>query len=127
MSNVMAGTQQQIQEVINSNAITEIIRILETDEPDVKKEAAWVVANATSGGSYEHILYLLDCDCIPPLIHMLTAGFDHRILVVVMEALENILKMVQVDEEKLQNVLTIVAENQGVSAISDLEVNQLIS
>jgi importin subunit alpha-6/7 len=41
--------------VINAGIIGPLLQLLQTAEFDIKKEAAWAVSNATSGGSHEQI------------------------------------------------------------------------
>jgi importin subunit alpha-1 len=48
-----------IQAVVESGLIPPLIALLATAEFDIKKEAAWAVSNATSGGSHEQIKYLV--------------------------------------------------------------------
>lgn len=60
-------------------------------EFDIKKEAAWAISNATSGGTKEQIRALVTRGCIPPLCKLLDCN-DHRIITVALEGLENILK-----------------------------------
>lgn len=59
MSNITAGTKDQIQAVIDSGLIPPLIGLLATAEFDIKKEAAWAISNATSGGSNDQIKYLV--------------------------------------------------------------------
>ena len=51
---------------------------------DVKKEAAWAISNATSGGTPEQIRYLVTQQCIRPLCDLLTVQ-DPRIINVALE------------------------------------------
>jgi importin subunit alpha-6/7 len=44
--------------VINAGIIGPLLQLLQTAEFDIKKEAAWAVSNATSGGSHEQIKYV---------------------------------------------------------------------
>ena len=61
-------------------------------EWDVKKEAAWAISNATSGGSPDQIEYLVARGCVPPLCDLLTVQ-DNKIVTVALEGLANILKV----------------------------------
>jgi importin subunit alpha-1 len=56
-----------------------------------RKEAAWAVANAASGGSQEQIRFLVQQGCIQPLCNLLTV-LDNRIVLVALNGLEHILK-----------------------------------
>jgi hypothetical protein len=51
LSNVLAGTEQQIQAVIDANLIPTIIHVMDTAEFKTKKEAAWAICNLTCGGT----------------------------------------------------------------------------
>lgn len=45
------------QAVIEANIILPLVQLLQHAEFDIKKEAAWAISNATSGGSHEQIQY----------------------------------------------------------------------
>lgn len=78
--------------MVDSNIIPPLIHLLSTAEFDIKKEAAWAISNATSGGTPDQIKYLVTQSCIKPLCDLLTCA-DPRIIVVALEGLENILKV----------------------------------
>jgi hypothetical protein len=69
-----------------------LVQLLSEAEFDIKKEAAWAISNATSGGRHEQIKYLVTVGCIKPLCDLLTCS-DPRIVTVALEGLENILKV----------------------------------
>lgn len=46
-----------LQAVIEANIIAPLVHLLQNAEFDIKKEAAWAISNATSGGSHEQIKY----------------------------------------------------------------------
>jgi hypothetical protein len=43
------------QAIIDANIIPPLVSLLATAEFDIKKEAAWAISNATSGGTHEQI------------------------------------------------------------------------
>ena len=47
------------QAVIDANIINPLAQLLQHAEFDIKKEAAWAMSNATSGGSNEQIQYVM--------------------------------------------------------------------
>ncbi|RYG63308.1 hypothetical protein EON64_16185 [archaeon] len=82
ISNITAGTAEQIQAVIGtyrrivsfieqsnnsssssslsgSGIFPRLVDLLSNGEFDIQKEAAWAVSNATSGGTTEQIMYLI--------------------------------------------------------------------
>lgn len=49
-----------LQAVIDFNIIPQLIRMLDQEEFDIRKECAWAISNATSGGDDMQIKYLVD-------------------------------------------------------------------
>jgi len=47
-----------LQAAINANIIAPLVQLLQTAEFDIKKEAAWAISNATSGGTHDQIKYV---------------------------------------------------------------------
>jgi hypothetical protein len=45
----------ELQAIIDANIIPPLVSLLATAEFDIKKEAAWAISNATSGGTHEQI------------------------------------------------------------------------
>ncbi|CAE7922112.1 unnamed protein product [Symbiodinium necroappetens] len=100
ISNITAGNREQIQEVINNGLLPPVIHLLQTADFDIKKEAAWAISNATSGGSPQQVEYLVEMQCIKPLVDLLVVS-DAKIIGVALEALENILKVGKDKQQKL--------------------------
>lgn len=44
-----------MQAVIEANIMGPLVQLLQNAEFDVKKEAAWAISNATSGGTHDQI------------------------------------------------------------------------
>ena len=84
MAKLQGGTKAQIAAVLEAGLIPKIIDALANADFDVKKEAAWAISNATTGGTPEQIRYLVGQQCIRPLCGMLTVQ-DSRIINVAME------------------------------------------
>lgn len=113
------------QAVIDAQLIGPLVSLLQTAEFDIKKEAAWAISNATSGGTHDQIMYgcfviisllmvivflegahifwilddryLVSQGCIKPLCDLLSCP-DARIVTVCLEGLENILKIGEVEK-----------------------------
>ncbi|KAJ3415528.1 Importin alpha subunit (Karyopherin alpha subunit) (Serine-rich RNA polymerase I suppressor protein) [Chytridiales sp. JEL 0842] len=110
ISNVTAGNPGQIDTVIAANIIPSLINLLAHGEFRTKKEACWAISNATSSGvtKPDQIRYLVQQGCIKPLCDILTIN-DPKIVQVALDAVENILKIGEMDK----------AGNGGVNIFAD--------
>ena len=72
---------------MDADFIPRLIHLLGDAELDIRKESAWAISNATSGGSPDQIKFLVEQGCVPPLAELLTVA-DPRIVVVALEGLE---------------------------------------
>merc|ERR1712166_664222 len=68
-----------------------LIDVLQNADFKTRKEAAWAISNATSGGRPDQIQQLVAAGCIPPLCNILSVG-DYKVLEVALDALDNILR-----------------------------------
>jgi len=127
LSNITAGTQAQVQAVIdNSNGaiFPAMINILRTDDYEVKKEALWMIANASNSGSEEQIRHIIERGVVPVICEMLTAP-DSKIIIVALEALENLLRVGRNDSMTRtggeNKVTEIMEECGGVDKLEALQ------
>jgi len=124
ISNITAGNQSQIQDVINNGLIPPVIHLLKTADFDIKKEAAWVISNATAGTVPQQIEYLVQCDCIKPLVDLLGQP-DVKMIGVALDALENMLRVGfnQQQQKGLPEnpIATLVEQAEGLSKIEALQ------
>ena len=100
------------------------MQLLTNAEFDIRKEAAWAISNATSGGSQEQIRFLVQQGCIAPLCDLLTVN-DVEIVTISLEGLQNILKVGENDMRLSgtdHNIMaTHVAEAEGLTKIEELQ------
>jgi hypothetical protein len=96
LSNIAAGTVDQIQAVIDSGAIPPLVKLVREKKTDqeVRSEACWVVLNATSCGSDAQIEVLVDEGCVSVLGVLLSEAS------MVMMALEGLERVLQVEETR---------------------------
>ncbi|TYZ62019.1 hypothetical protein PybrP1_011520 [[Pythium] brassicae (nom. inval.)] len=134
VGNIVTGNDLQTQVIINLQALPCLRALLEspkkgirkeaflsTAEFDIRKEAAWAVSNATSGGSPEQIMHLVSLGCIRPLCDLLEVK-DAKVVIVALEGLENILRVG--DQQKtgeFNDVATLIDEADGVNKIQALQ------
>ena len=74
MSNITAGTQSQIQMILDGSLLSDLIRVLEIGDFKGKKEATWAITNLTSGGNPQQIFRLVELGGVKPLAEMLTCN-----------------------------------------------------
>jgi hypothetical protein len=96
LSNIAAGTVDQIQAVIESGAIPPLVKLVRDKNTDqeVRSEACWVVLNATSCGSDSQIEVLVEEGCVAVLGVLLSEAS------MVMMALEGLERVLQVEETR---------------------------
>ncbi|KAJ4905469.1 Importin subunit alpha-3 [Raphanus sativus] len=125
ISNITAGSSNQIQAVIEAGGIQALVWVLDNAEFEVKKEAAWGISNATTGGTHDQIKFMVSKGCIRPICDLLTCP-DPRIAMVCLEAVENILVVGEAvkrsgltGDENL--FATLVEEAGGLEKIENLQ------
>merc|ERR1712107_760217 len=125
ISNITAGTREQIQEIINNNLIPPIRGRLHDADFDTRQEAVWAIRNAAVGGSNEQIEYLVQCNCMKSMIDLLDTT-DTKIIVA-MDAIEQVLKMgkPKQDEQNLAEnpMAKLVEEAGGMQKLEQLQTD----
>ena len=91
LSNITAGSVEQIQNCLDLGIIDKLIQILLLDDTEIKKEAVWAVSNCTASASFPQFAALVDKGIIKSLLATLKMQ-EARILAVALEGLENILR-----------------------------------
>ena len=91
ISNITAGTAEQIDCIIKSNVFPILINLVKKSPYEIRKEATWAINGATCGGSNRQVQYLAHKGVIPALISTL-GRTESEILSIAMETLNNILK-----------------------------------
>lgn len=120
LSNITAGTQGQVQAVIDNGLMSQVIHLLSRGDLATKREAAWCVNNLSLSGNKEQVAYVLQQGAIEPLCQALSID-DPQVLVVVMDALSNILKLAASTDEDLLSVTSQIEECGGLDKIEELQ------
>jgi hypothetical protein len=90
ISNIAAGTQQQIEALIVNNFLPILERVIKHDEPEIKKEAIWAICNLTSIENREMMELILKQGILELVCHCLSME-DAKYIAVSLEALGNLL------------------------------------
>lgn len=122
LSNIAAGTVDQIQAVIDSGAIPPLVKLVRDKKTDqeVRSEACWVVLNATSCGSDSQIEILVDEGCVSVLGVLLSEAS------MVMMALEGLERVLQVEETR-EMVRRERIENEEIEDEEETRTPTLVS
>jgi len=117
LSNITAGNQQQVQAVIDANLISYIIHHLNRGEFQTQKEAAWAISNLTISGRKDQVAHVVQRGVIPPFCNLLSVK-DTQVVQVVLDGINNILKMAGDDSEQ---ICTLIEECGGLDKIEMLQ------
>ncbi|CAH1368507.1 hypothetical protein MTP99_009935 [Tenebrio molitor] len=117
LSNITAGNQMQVQAVIDANLLPKIINNLCKGDFQTQKEAAWAISNLTIGGNKEQVATLIREGVIPPFCDLLNCK-DAQVIQVVLDGINNMLKMAGAEVEQL---CTMIEECNGLDKIEILQ------
>jgi len=115
MSNITAGTEEQIQVAIDAG-LAPVLHELEEGETHVRKEAAWVISNAFTGGSPKQAHIVAESALAPLLTYLQECvDLDIRVAKGILDAVKAVLDKgatLKTEQGLAQNpLLQILIEN----------------
>jgi len=120
LSNIAAGTKEQIQALFEEKDLLEKLVYAATNERwEVKKEAIWTLCNICTTGDDFHIRSLVQRGGLIPLSETLGSS-DTKLIKIVLEAIEKIL---QVSEKLNLNYTTMLDEISGIELLEALQTH----
>lgn len=127
ISNVAAGTPQQLAAVLQSGVLLPVSRALLHAEAEVKKEACWVVCNAVHGSASSPQQVLLIAEhygIVEPMCAMLQAN-DPRMVTITLDFIDELCKAgaaVAADKGEGENRAVIwLDEAGGIDKLEELQ------
>lgn len=117
LSNITAGNQTQVQAVIEAGLLPSIIQNLSKGDFQTQKEAAWAISNLTIGGNRDQVIKLIQEGVIPPFCDLLNCK-DAQVIQVVLDGINNMLKMAGPQADHLANM---IEECNGLDKIESLQ------
>ncbi|ETN71473.1 Armadillo/beta-catenin-like repeat protein [Necator americanus] len=124
ISNIIAGTNSQIQAVIDAGIMPFIIEVLRSGDFKCQFEASWAVANLAQGGTAAQILTLLQDNAVPALCDALKQS-NVDLLNNALETLYALLNTVSTCcPERLDELREAVEENDGLDYLERLQESE---
>lgn len=125
LSNIAASNKLQAGQIIDANIFPTIIKFCAEAEYEVRKECAWVISNATTWKDQEQIRYLVALGSVKPIVALLDFN-DQKLILICLEAIENILITGEESIKKFGNSLSnpyisVVEECDGIEKINALQ------
>jgi len=120
ISNICAGIPPQIQAVLDSSLLPEVIHLLETGDFRTQTEAAWVIYNISSGGTTEQACTLFRYGALTNICRLLNNNRDPRVLLLVMDIIGLMLSIAD-KMGQLEQATVIVEECGGLDNVEQLQ------
>ena len=85
-----------------------------------RREAAWCINNLSLSGKREQVAFVLQQGVLAPFCQLLSTE-DPQILVVVLDGINNILKMASTNDDDLLTLTSQIEECSGLDKIEELQ------
>lgn len=121
LSNIAAGTQPQIAALLKAPHVAETLvqKAIEADW-ETRKEAIYAVANVFTGGNDTHVGQLVNQNGIAAMADVLPIGGENRMVVVALDAIENVLT---VSERNNFNYKVVLDEANGIDRLEEIQAH----
>jgi Importin beta binding domain/Armadillo/beta-catenin-like repeat len=124
VSNLCAGTLDQVRILLNSGMIKEILDISIQEDLIIQKEIAWVLGNALSNDS-DFVPELIDIGILDTLMYYLGSR-DFNIVIIALMSIEKVLEFCSYDPDYRYKCLEVLSRMQGQEAIIKLQFHKNI-
>ncbi|CAA2969318.1 importin subunit alpha [Olea europaea subsp. europaea] len=108
--------------------ISPLLELLRIAEFGIKRQVAWVISNATSGGTHEQIKFLVHEGCIKPLCDLLISPNEVEIIECCLAGLDNILEVEEAEKnqdnaEDVNVFAQMIGDAGGLQKIKNLQTH----
>lgn len=118
LSNIAAGTEQQIGKVLGKHGCMEqVTKMAESATWEVRKEAIWTVCNVATCGNKLQVQSIVECGAIDAVCSVFDIN-DTKMLMVALDALDQILR---VGQEMNKDYCSFVDECDGLEKLEKLQ------
>ena len=122
ISNITAGTSDQIRQVYDSGLFTACCQMLCNDDIEVKKEAVWAISNTTTSADMPLLIKLIEAG----MINSLCVSLRLKSVKMVAVALEGISTLLEIGAKNFmkdnENLFALEVERVGgLEALEELQ------
>lgn len=129
VSNVLAGDMNQIQAAMDVGLIRPILNLYNSpdERADIKREAAWCIANAVSGAHSRQIILFVELEVLPVLCELLKED-DERLIDMTLDAIERVLQVGRkmAGEDGVNPFARRIEECGGSQSLEDLQDHESV-
>lgn len=119
ISNIAAGSVEQIQQIIDNKLIHRIVHHLKHGDYNAKKESAWTIYNMSLSGTPEQLEHLVKEGVVPAICEL----FSINDQTVIRNTLETLTSLLNTCSERIPNLREIIEECGGLDEIEELQTN----
>ena len=85
----MAGTEAQIQQIINMDLISPLVQLAGGNAPneEIRRESLWCLANGLTGSSLSQSVHIIKGGALEAMVHSLDVSTQEKVASVCMEGI----------------------------------------
>jgi len=103
-----------LKAVIDANIFPTLLKVCQNGDYAIRKELAWIVANAITGGTEDQMKVLIEQNVLQ-IISLLLDESDSRLLKQMTESIERILKVLKESDLDEQEIIKLLSQSEGSS------------
>ena len=123
ISNIAAGTENQISHLLNEpHLFDQIIKLISDSQIKVKREAIWCLCNITKHANLNQIIHLIESNIFEVFVYILEINSSETMIILILEALPNIFECaLQYKKLSFPGVLNLIYDCGLANIIEQLQ------